>query len=767
MPSRSMLFIVPPMVLEGDFIDYPWAADLGALCSAARVAAAGWRVTVFDALARPTSGWHTEGGLQVAGVPFGRVAVGAVELVDGLSPDIVVVANHPFLWASRVPAAAMIRDVAASFPGVPIVLADCGVGGMMYVERPVDDVFSAFPGISCYLSYSGESHFADPDALLDAVLSGARHIPSPAVSWDAIPPQPAPMWDSIDITSRHAFNVRFFGESGRPNPFAVGAGSLPMLASAGCAHDCVFCTTNPGRDNHGSGAYRTVPLAALADQLYLMKRAYSCRHVLFLDDAANLRGDFADLLKILADLGLDYDFPNGLRADRLDDAAISAMKGRVTTLSVSCETADPAALRDRVCKRLDPADIERVAESAARHGVPLMVHFIIGFPWETLADVRRTLDFARILFETHGAVPAVQFATPIPGARMERQLREAGIPFLAADGESFQHRPGFVPPGMLPGELEDSMLAFNRRIEASRPSKVIINVTYDCINACQFCAVSNRVRRSIPTARIIEMLDEHRSRGIDNVDFDGGEPMLHPGILDVVGHAAAVGYRQINVTSNGRKLADRELASALVKSGVTSILISLHGDTAQVHDAITGKPGSFDETVAGIDNVMRLVGQSGRQIDFGVNVTVCATNMGHMVGLARMMADRGVPKMNFQFLTPFGAASAGLVPDPIQAARQVQAAIDAVADRMKIYVVNSQMCLFEPAYQKYLLNDLQKLGRTMVFVWEEEVNLFRYLAERRVRRAQCASCPHFLVCDGFYEFPESGELAMQDGGRHE
>ena len=70
------------------------------------------------------------------------------------------------------------------------------------------------------------------------------------------------------------------------------------------------------------------------------------------------------------------------------------MKGRVTTLSVSCETADPAALRDRVCKRLDPADIERVAESAARHGVPLMVHFIIGFPYETAEDIRQTIDFA-------------------------------------------------------------------------------------------------------------------------------------------------------------------------------------------------------------------------------------------------------------------------------------------------------------------------------------------------------------------------------------
>lgn len=762
-----MLFVVGPMVLEGDFIDYPWAADLGALCSAARVAAAGWRVNVFDALAQPASGWHLEGGMHVAGVPFGQVAAGVANLCGENRPDIIVVVNHPFMWASRIPASTMMRDLAAMLPGVPMVLADCAIGGMMHVERHVDEVLAAFPDACCHLSYSGESHFANPDALYDAVQAGTRHIPSPAVSWETIGAQPMAMWDAIDIANRHAFNVRFMMQTGRPNPFGVGAGTLPMLASAGCAHDCVFCTTNPGRDNRGPGAYRTVPLAELADQLYLMKRAYACRHVAFLDDAANLRGDFSDLLKILADLGLEYDFPNGLRADRLDDAAIVMMKGRVKMLSVSCETADPDALRDRVCKSLDPADVERVAESAAQNGVPLMIHFIIGFPWETLADVRRTLDFARVMFETHGAIPAVQFATPVPGARLERQLREAGIPFLPADGDSFQHRPGFVPPGMLPGQLEDCMLSFYRRIEAARPSKVIINVTYDCINACEFCAVSNRVRRSIPTKRIMEILDEHRAKGIENVDFDGGEPMLHPGILDVVAHAAAVGFRQINVTSNGRRLSDPDLASGLVESGVTSILISLHGDTAPVHDAITKTAGSFDETVAGIDNVMRFIALSGRSMDFGVNVTVCVNNLDHVVGLARMMADRGVPKMNFQFLTPFGAASVGLVPDPAQAARQVQSAIDAVSDRMRIYVVNAQMCLFEPGYQGYLLNDLQKLGRTMVFVWEEEVNLFKYLAEKRVRLPKCAACPHFLVCDGFYQFPESGDSTMQDGGRHE
>ncbi len=775
MDRGAILFVVGPMMLDGDYIDYPWAADMGALCCASRAAAAGWRVDVFDSLAMPDSGWFDEIGADgavhsVAGVPFGQVAVRVAAGFGGSAYDLVVVSNHPFMWESRAFAAPMIADLAALFPGVPVILADCAVGGMLHVDRGVDDLLGAFPAAVANVAYSGEPAFSDPASLLAGIAAGERFIPAAASQAPAMP-----MWDAIDIAARHAFNVRFFQGGTRSDPFGVGAGALPMLASSGCVFDCVFCTSNPGRGNRGPGAYRPVPLDVLGDHLYLMKRAFGLRRAVFLDDAANLRPDFSAMLRMLNSLDLDYEFPNGLRADRLDADQIGMMRGRVTTLSVSCETADPDALRDLVGKRMDPMSVQAVAAAAAASGVPLMVHFIIGFPWETIVDVRRTLDFARTLFERYGATPAVQFATPVPGARLWNMVvgdgsgpSVGGGAFLCGpeggSAASFQHRPSFVPAGMNPGDLEGAMTAFNRRMDAARPSKVIINITYDCINACEFCAVSNRVRKSIPHERIVAILDEHRARGIENVDFDGGEPMLHPALLDVVGHAARSGYRQINVTTNGRRLADPETARALFESGVTSILISLHGDRPEIHDAITGKTGSFAETLAGIDNILALNAVAGRPVDFGVNVTICRRNLDNIGALARMMAARGVPKMNFQFLTPFGAASAGLVPDQALAARAVEAIIRDVGDRMRIYVVNAQMCLFGPEFEDHLLNDLQKLGRTMVFVWEEEVNLFKYLAEKRVRRPQCDACRHFLVCDGFYEFPDAGAAPGVDGG---
>ena len=66
-----------------------------------------------------------------------------------------------------------------------------------------------------------------------------------------------------------------------------------------------------------------------------------------------------------------------------------------------------------------------------------MVHYIVGMPGETEAEVRATLDFAYDLFARYGAVAAVQFATLLPGTR----LAEArSLPVVADWGLYFQTR---------------------------------------------------------------------------------------------------------------------------------------------------------------------------------------------------------------------------------------------------------------------------------------------------------------------------------------
>ena len=93
------------------------------------------------------------------------------------------------------------------------------------------------------------------------------------------------------------------------------------------------------------------------------------------------------------------------------------------TVSVSAESGSQRVLDHSVGKQLDLARIHQVAADAHRAGVPLLIHYMIGLPGETAEEINQTLELALTLWDDHGAQPAVQFATPLPGTRLAEGRR--------------------------------------------------------------------------------------------------------------------------------------------------------------------------------------------------------------------------------------------------------------------------------------------------------------------------------------------------------
>jgi len=749
-PSNRILFVQPPLHLPYDFVDYPWFADLGLLFAAARAARAGWQAEVVDAFALPGADRVREG----EGWRLGAPEEDLLAAMPGEAPSVVVIGNSPFLrpWAPHPATLRLVEALRRTWPDAALVLADAAVGGMHAVEPPPGAVLGALPALDGVLLWSGEAAFDDPRRLQD--LKGQRvELRMPAAEWEV--PPPFPLWEALDRGHWSAFLWRCFQDGTWANPFRIEPSSRALLASSGCPHRCLFCSSNPGWRETGRKTQRRVPLPVLRDWVTLA-RAMGARSLILLDEMANLRPDFAEMLEVFRRAGLRVEFPNGLRADRLPDEVLPALAGLVSLLSVSAESASQEDLQGPIGKRQDLREVERVLQGAARLGMPTLVHFVVGFPWETPESVLGTLDLAWRYHEEFGAQPAVQFATPLPGTGLHEEcVRRGLLPAgggLPEDGGLFQHRPAFRPPAMPEGWLETAVQAFRRKVSASGTRKVIINVTYECINDCEFCAVSNRVRRPIPWPRLQEMLRSHRASGIEHLDIDGGEPTLHPHLLDALRLARELGYREVNVTTNGRRLADPEAARALLDTGVTSVLVSLHGDVPEVHDMITNRPGSFQETLEGLRNLVRGRGPS---LDLGVNVTVCRANVDRLDALVDLVRREGVDKVNLQMLTPFGSARREVLPDERHAAAAIREVLKRHGASMRLFVVNAPFCLF-PGYERFLAGDVGKIGRSMIFVTEEEVNLFEYLSARRVRREPCRACPYAPACDGFFLFEEEG-----------
>jgi MoaA/NifB/PqqE/SkfB family radical SAM enzyme len=750
-----LLFVNPPLVLDEDFIDYPYFANHGLLACAGLAARAGAQVAVHDAFAQPTSGrHHRPAGGSTLGAPHaafvGSLPDGPFDVVVlGASVFVRIEAPHP--ETSELIAA--LRD---RYPAAVLVLADGYVGGQHYMDYDADRVLAAHPALDVILKYPGERWFGDPDALVP--LRHARRVLTDAGSRGGDPLEPFYLLDGIDRTHFDHFLHRLFGDGRWQNTFGIGPGSRSFLTSIGCPHRCIFCTSNPGWRRTGRKLYRPIPLTRLEHWASLLRTAFGARHLVVLDEMVNVRPDFEAMLRAFNDLHLHYEFPNGVRADHLSREAIELMQGRISVLSISAESATQSDLDGPIGKGQKLDAIYRAAAWCHEIGVPLMTHYIIGFPWETPAQITATLEMAYELYDRFDAWPSMQFATPIRGTQLHEQCVSLGlIPpdgIDLKDGSLFQHRPSYDPPHCPPGYVAQARAAFDMKIAARNAHKLIMNITYKCANRCVFCATGDRISAGLRWEKIDEILREHRAQGTDQLDIDGGEPTLHPQLADAIALARSIGYRSINVTSNGRMLRDPDVASRLVTSGISHLLISLHGATAAVHDAATDAPGSFEQTLAGIDQVMAL---RPPDLEIGMNVTIVRCNVDHLMPLTELAIAKGFTKINFQFTTPFGRAYEDVVPPLEQAAQAVMQVIDRYADQIRIHVINAQFCAF-PGYEHYVAGDLQKLGRTMVFAadprFPEQVNLYEWLGARREKRPVCTECPWTTVCEGFQVFAD-------------
>lgn len=143
-------------------------------------------------------------------------------------------------------------------------------------------------------------------------------------------------------------------------------------------------------------------------------------------------------------------------------------------------------------------------------------------------------------------------------------------------------------------------LAYKRRALAQAvPLSVHLELTYACNWRCVFCY--NPRHHDLSRMSLGEwepVLDDLRALGTLSVALTGGEPLRHPEFFEI---AAAVRARALllKVYTNG-SLVDDETADRLAALDPRGVEMSLHGSTAEVHDAATGRVGSFDALLLGL-----------------------------------------------------------------------------------------------------------------------------------------------------------------------
>jgi MoaA/NifB/PqqE/SkfB family radical SAM enzyme len=284
--------------------------------------------------------------------------------------------------------------------------------------------------------------------------------------------------------------------------------------------------------------------------------------------------------------------------------------------------------------------------------------------------------------------------------------------------------------------------------------RIDIKVSFRCNNLCRFCAQGHK-RDMYPdrSGKVVAAeLKKAWKDGVRGVVFTGGEPSLHPAILDLVRAARKTGFTSIQLQTNGRTLAYPGFCAALVAAGLTEFGPSLHGSRPATHDELTGAAGSFPQSVTGIANAVK----TGLPVI--TNTVITSANYKELPGIASLLIKLGVKQYQFAFVHIVGTAAENkrtLVPRKTAVMPYVKKALDLGLRRgIPCYTEAIPFCLMK-GYEACVAESMIPHGP----VADADRFIKDYSAYRRdegkARGPRCPECRYYGVCEGpWREYPE-------------
>lgn len=187
----------------------------------------------------------------------------------------------------------------------------------------------------------------------------------------------------------------------------------------------------------------------------------------------------------------------------------------------------------------------------------------------------------------------------------------------------------------------------------------LIEITEVCNLKCPVCFADSKNTFSLPLKKVKEMIDLYvKCEGEPEVlQISGGEPTLHPDIIEILEYAGEKGIKYPMLNTNGIKLANREFAKKISQTMTNDdplikkplIYLQFDGFTDDIYKALRGKP-LLDIKMKVLENCREL----------GMNVTLVPTivkgindhEIGAIIDLA--LNDNNIKMINFQPSTTTG-----------------------------------------------------------------------------------------------------------------
>ncbi|MGA1796356.1 MAG: radical SAM protein [bacterium] len=199
---------------------------------------------------------------------------------------------------------------------------------------------------------------------------------------------------------------------------------------------------------------------------------------------------------------------------------------------------------------------------------------------------------------------------------------------------------GRAAPGSL---LQTGIRSFSRHLVGGYPYVVKLDLTDACNLRCRMCYAPNR-GRELPLPRILSILEQIGDVPV-RLDLLGGEPLLRGDIPEIIRFARSRTGIGKTVLYTNATLATEGLARRLYRAGLDRAIVTLISHDPEKHDRFSGKPGSWQETMTGIRN---LVNAGIKTYTF---TAIHSENVGHISEIRHLVQKGlGITPLFYQYV---------------------------------------------------------------------------------------------------------------------
>ena len=197
------------------------------------------------------------------------------------------------------------------------------------------------------------------------------------------------------------------------------------------------------------------------------------------------------------------------------------------------------------------------------------------------------------------------------------------------------------------GQMPSHLLQFSK----DKKPVIVWNMTRRCNLKCVHCYAKSEdisYDNELNHEQSLAMIDDLAEFGVPVLLFSGGEPLVHPRLIEYAQYAVNKGMRAV-ISTNGTLITE-EKARSLKEIGLSYVGISLDG-LEETHDKFRGVKGSYKKAMKAIEYCQKA------GIKVGLRFTINKRNVKDIPGIFDLLEEKNIPRACFYHLVYSGRGS--------------------------------------------------------------------------------------------------------------